>query len=278
MLISDNSMTLQSGTGLPTATAITLVIDATDPVSGAATPSLKEVVTGTLSGTTVSNLLRSLDTTSAQGHASGANVVMWITADLWNDFQTSYLTQHTQLGTHTGLTTNTLTTSGNATVGGTLGVTGFSTLTGGFSNATMAIPYKFSVYRNAAESLNDDNGIVFDTVDFDTGSNYSASTGKFTAPVAGFYHFDSVISIDPDATTHYWAASLAKNGTIFARGVMISPNNTNAQAPSISHTMQLAANDYVGVIMESNAGGSTILNVGATPRLTWFSGFLMSQT
>lgn len=101
MLISDTSMTLQSATGLPTATAITLVIDATDPVSGAATPSLKEVVTGTLSGTTVSNLVRGLDSTTQQGHASGANVVMWITANLWNDFQTSYLVGHTQLGAHT---------------------------------------------------------------------------------------------------------------------------------------------------------------------------------
>lgn len=98
MLISDTSMSLTSATGLPTATAITLVIDATDPSSGASTPTLKEVVTGTLSGTTVSNLLRGQDSTTQQAHASGANVVMWVTSNLWNDFCTAFLVNHTQLG------------------------------------------------------------------------------------------------------------------------------------------------------------------------------------
>lgn len=104
MLNTDTSLTLSSATGLPTATAITLVIDATDPTTGASTPTLKEVVTGTLSGTTVSNLLRGQDSTSAIGHASGANVVMWITANLWNDFQTAFLHDHKQLGYHGDLT------------------------------------------------------------------------------------------------------------------------------------------------------------------------------
>lgn len=124
ILSSDTSLNLQSATGLPTSTAITLVIDATDPVSGSPTPTLKEVVTGTLSGITVSNLLRGQEGTTAQSHASGANVVMWITANLWNDYQTSYLAQHTQAGAHKaltntggmtntgGLATDTLTASG----------------------------------------------------------------------------------------------------------------------------------------------------------------------
>lgn len=100
MLVSDTTMTLQSVTGLPTATGITLVIDATDPVSGNSTPNLKEVVTGVVSGSTVTTLSRGLDGTTAQAHASGANVVMWITANLWNDWQTSYLVGHTQAGAH----------------------------------------------------------------------------------------------------------------------------------------------------------------------------------
>lgn len=128
MLISDTTMTPSSVTGLPTATGITLVIDATDPVSGEATPALKEVITGVISGGTVASLVRGLDGTSAIAHASGANVVLWITANLWNDFQTSYLTQHKQLGTHGAITADSITTTGNASVGGTLGVTGAATL------------------------------------------------------------------------------------------------------------------------------------------------------
>ena len=118
MLSTDTSMTLQSATGAPTATGITLVIDATDPVSGLPTPNLKEVITGVVSGSTVTSLLRGLDTTTAIAHASGANVVMWITANLWNDFQTSYLTQHNQLGTHGAITAASISTSGTASFGG----------------------------------------------------------------------------------------------------------------------------------------------------------------
>lgn len=127
MLISDTSMTLQTATGLLTTTAITLVIDATDPVSGVATPNLKEVVTGTLSGAVLSNLVRGQDGTTQQAHAAGANVVMWWNANMINDFMNSFLAQHKQLGTHTGITTDTITASANATVGGTLGVTGAAT-------------------------------------------------------------------------------------------------------------------------------------------------------
>ena len=126
MLISDTTMTLSSVTGLPTSTGITLVIDATDPVSGASTPALKEVVTGVVSGSTVTTLSRGLDSTSAIAHASGANVVMWITSNLWNDFQTSYLLEHTQAGSHNMsspiITTGIKDTNGNQIIG--LGATG----------------------------------------------------------------------------------------------------------------------------------------------------------
>lgn len=62
---TDTTITLASTTGLPTATGITLTIDATDPVSGTATPLLKETVTGVVSGSTVTSLDRGLDGTTA---------------------------------------------------------------------------------------------------------------------------------------------------------------------------------------------------------------------
>jgi len=169
MLSSDTSMTVASTTGLPTGTAVTLVIDATDPVSGASTPTLKEVVTGVVTtSTNIGNLLRGKDGTTAQAHTSNANVTMWITANLWNDFQTAYLNQHTQAGYHYGIsntggmnnsggfTTDSITVSGTATiptlgntaVSGTLSVSGATTLTGAltangattFNNAVAVTP------------------------------------------------------------------------------------------------------------------------------------------
>lgn len=125
---SDTSLTLSAATGLPTSTGITLVIDATN-ATGQATPSLKEVVTGVVSGSQIVNLKRGQDGTTAQGHATGASVVMWITANLWNDFQSAFTAQHSQLdGSHHSLTTDTISTTGNVIIGGTLSVNGGSLL------------------------------------------------------------------------------------------------------------------------------------------------------
>lgn len=143
MLNTDTSMSLSSATGLPTSTGITLVVDATDPTSGAATPTLKEVMTGTLSGTTVSNLVRGQEGTTTQAHASGANVVMWITANLWNDFQTAFLLGHSQLdGSHVAnlpLTTPKITTSlKDANANTWLGATATSSAVNYLNNANAA--------------------------------------------------------------------------------------------------------------------------------------------
>lgn len=125
----DTSCTLSNTTGLSTATAVTITIDATN-ASGQPTPDVKETVTGVVSGTEIINLLRGQDGTTAQAHATGATVVQWFTANDWNDFADSYLEEHNQDGTHTGIQTDTLAASGNVTIAGTFGVTGATTLTG----------------------------------------------------------------------------------------------------------------------------------------------------
>lgn len=137
----DTSMTLSTVTGLPTGTGITLTIDATN-ASGVSTPAVKETVTGVVSGSDIVNLLRGRDGTTAQAHSTGANVVMWFTANDWNDFQSAFTAQHSQLdGSHKAVTATSIANSGNESVGGTLSVTGASTLTGNVQmdgNATVA--------------------------------------------------------------------------------------------------------------------------------------------
>lgn len=96
---SDTSLTLQSASGLPTDTAVTLVINRVD-ANGNATASAMEVVTGTVSGSTVSNLLRGKDSTTAKSHANASVVEMVWDAATWNDFCDAYLSEHNQDGTH----------------------------------------------------------------------------------------------------------------------------------------------------------------------------------
>jgi len=203
MLSSDTSMTVASTTGLPTGTAVTLVIDATDPISGTSTPTLKEVVTGVVTtSTNIGNLLRGKDSTTAQAHTSNANVTMWITANLWNDFQTAYLTQHTQAGYHVGLSntggmsnsgglsTDTLTVSGTATlpslgntsITGTLSVSGATTLSGTtthsgattFNNAVVVTPSSTTSGSTITPTLTSTMYIVSALA---TGATIAAPTG-----------------------------------------------------------------------------------------------------
>ena len=96
----DTSLTLQSASGLPTDTGVTIVINRVD-ANGVATPSAMEVVTGVVSGSTVGSLLRAKDSTTAKSHATASVVEMVWDAATWNDFVDAFLTGHGQDGAHT---------------------------------------------------------------------------------------------------------------------------------------------------------------------------------
>ena len=135
------------------------------------------------------------------------------------------------------------------------------------------IPYKFSCYRAAA--ANSGNAafllVTFDTELYDTGSNYSVSTGKFTAPVAGFYHFNVGVNV---TTTTDTICSLGKNSTT-NEYIRIDQFLTAGTATG-SIELSLAVSDYICVLSYTTNGSA--LGVGNAPILTYFSGFLVSAT
>lgn len=112
---SATSMSLSSSTGVPTDTAVDFTVGRVDS-SGTRTPSTKAVYTGTLSGTTVSNL--TLIEGTDQLHAAGTVVEITFTKSAWNDAIDSFLTEHNQDGTHAAVTATSLTTTGDITNSG----------------------------------------------------------------------------------------------------------------------------------------------------------------
>ena len=121
--------------------------------------------------------------------------------------------------------------------------------------------------------------IVMATADINTGSHYNTSTYKFTAPVAGVYHFSAIVYIRnnggsaSDSGT-YGYIKLQKNNSNIAGFEAIHGylNNGDAdQTHSISGLVQLAVNDTVHMVLQSAGGGTSSFHGGNTS----FHGYLV---
>lgn len=140
----------------------------------------------------------------------------------------------------------------------------------------MSNPYKFKVYRSAAFTIGTSaTTVVFDTKTYDTGTNFSTTTGLFTAPAAGFYFFTSTIAINQNNIV-YWNGNFIKNGSgtgmlQFSSGVIAIQSNPSL---TLTDSLQLATGDTIGI--SSICGAAANGNFGAG--ITSFSGFLVSAT
>jgi hypothetical protein len=89
---------LDSGSGLPTDTAISIVIDRVDS-NGVKTPAKEEEIIGVVSGDQIVNAVRGVSGT-AQSHAAGAVWEIRLTAAQWNRMVEGMLAEHGQDGKH----------------------------------------------------------------------------------------------------------------------------------------------------------------------------------
>ena len=70
-------------------------------------------------------------------------------------------------------------------------------------------PYKFSAYLSTNMTIGDGTTttVIFDTEIYDTSNNYNNTTGKFTAPVNGYYAYNAILYFLGNATVvDYWEA------------------------------------------------------------------------
>lgn len=141
----------------------------------------------------------------------------------------------------------------------------------GFTN-----PYKFSAYRSSAvNSTTSDAVLVFNTENFDTGSNYDNTTGVFTAPIAGFYFFDAAHQVSSGSNAAI-AIKLFQNSTAVASDTTGLTSGVNGnQTANVCKLLQLAASDTVSIKV-SNSLGTLGINTGNN--ITWFDGWLVSAT
>jgi hypothetical protein len=113
-----------------------------------------------------------------------------------------------------------------------------------------AIPnFLASGLSNASTSAATDSGgtLLFNTIRHNNGSHYDSSTGRFTAPVAGYYQVNCHILIDNSASSNHNRAAVQKNGSDYN---VINYNrnvNTEYHGQGGSLIVQCAANDYLSI-------------------------------
>ena len=90
---NDTTLTLNNTTNVPTDTAVSFVVDRVDS-NGDRTNTLRELMTGVVSGSTITNLTRGEQSTTAQSHADGAVVEFVNSGEMWNDMIDFMLQDH----------------------------------------------------------------------------------------------------------------------------------------------------------------------------------------
>lgn len=138
----------------------------------------------------------------------------------------------------------------------------------------------FHVERNSSDqSITSSQYTVvqFENEVFDIGGNFDMSNHRFTAPIAGIYHFSSTIRFKgTNATLDYVSLHLYKNGSILKDLVQFNSGTNNMDNSHLggSTTVQLAANDYIE-LKGRISGGSPAFGYASNGNSCHFSGFLV---
>ena len=100
------------------------------------------------------------------------------------------------------------------------------------------------------------------------GTNFSVSTGRFTAPVAGYYYFNFSNRLDQVGSDYVYFTIFDGGGSIISRN--LTSVNTTYQTLHCSAVWYMSANDYVYV--RFNSASDSYVNLDSDG---FFSGFLI---
>lgn len=141
-----------------------------------------------------------------------------------------------------------------------------------FNTKLLQTAYCFRAYDSAGTTLTDNAivSIALATEVYDYNSNFAASA--YTAPVAGVYHFDGVVTVSGAlANAIDGQAFIYVDGALAAKGVRNA--FTNDGTADVSADLLLAAGGVVTLRARQNSDGNETTATGATE--TYLSGHLV---
>jgi hypothetical protein len=136
------------------------------------------------------------------------------------------------------------------------------------SSGRVTMPYQpvFGAYGSQG-SLANGSTCIAGGVDVNIGSNYNASNGRFTAPIAGTYYFIGTNQWNGTTNGYYYGFQFKKNTLFVGQGIFQVTNSANDNSCTQAIILTLAANDYV--IM------TTYTQSTPTTTFTNFAGYLI---
>ena len=163
---------------------------------------------------------------------------------------------------------------------GSTGYTGPAGATGSMGSTGPAYSGPlFSVWDASAQSIVSGSQVqaIFNSVEYDTNSNYSTATSRFTPTVAGYYQINSTVRIDGTIGngTGECMIVVCKNGSEYKRGWNSTGSAFATSFWSMSVTAVVYCNgssDYITINVQQESGLTLNTTAGAT--VTYFQGYL----
>ena len=113
--------------------------------------------------------------------------------------------------------------------------------------------------------------MVWGATRFNIGGHFSTSTGKFTVPIAGIYHFHCWAYVSQAAHKNY--LYLNKNGSDIQSTLM--DNDADNETAQVSGLVQCAVNDLIHMKYQCTTDTSNNVYSGASEAWTGFEGYLI---
>ncbi len=161
--------------------------------------------------------------------------------------------------------------------------------------ADIAVPAKTPFHAYLATTVTDQTGdgtayaVVPDAEMFDIGSNYSTSTGKFTAPADGYYQFNAVIALSVVLAGHtrFLGSLQVEAGSGAGTEARVYSRDSGDLAPDGNTRVALSFGALVKMLTGNTAklnvlvdGSTKVVDIFAgsptTNLATMFSGFMVT--